>query len=117
MRYKTWISLHREKSRMPDRGARRKAVGWIVNGWVRVNFAFLDRTRKILKTNELLAGDAPLCPQNIENREFTRKILRNKDLAAESSARGFSVATRKILDSGKLRAGDVRLCSQNIGFK
>ena len=45
-----------------------------------------DRACKSLVCLELRASRCRKCPQNIDTREFVRKILRRRDLAMASSA-------------------------------
>jgi len=58
------------------------------SGYVR---SFWIGVRKILNSGKLLAGEMPLCSQNIAFKWVTRKIFWNKELAAGSERRTFGV--------------------------
>jgi hypothetical protein len=85
---------------------------------------FKVTSAKILIANNLYSRDRLESPQNLDSRDFTRKIFQDKDLRSDVRTRLFSTVCGKIFISNDLRlrwrlqlpvkSGRIRTYTQNI---
>jgi len=78
---------------------------------------FLGYSRKILYLNELLHSDTRFGSQNLDSREFIRKILCHKELELRTCKHFFLVEKRKSLRNKDLARSDIRGSPQSIASK
>ena len=77
------------------------------------NFFLIDQ-RKILQLKELRNPNLRRSSQNLQNKDFIRKIFKNKELRSTASASFFRTRSRKILIAGKLCHAARNGASQNL---